>query len=302
MKPFYFRLLGVITIFFNAGCGDTSIKVGPNSYEPKIVIDGYIYPGNIVQDIRIMRNNPINGTLSDDIALDSALVTITDLQTSMVYPLIFDKNGKAYRYDSTDLVIGYNKRYRLDVQAEIDGKVLNASSITTMPDSGFQILETESIIDSLTYRQRNTLGRLENFLLRFQRSPNTSFYAISITSLDADTSTFIYYPANPAGNIDRNEVLRTFEYYRHIMIYVNNTPISAGISERSIDWADIWFYGRYQIIVYAADRNYRDFCLSFDNVEEQDGNYHEPAMHIQGDGIGVFGSMIADTVFVKVLR
>jgi hypothetical protein len=54
------------------------------------------------------------------------------------------------------------------------------------------------------------------------------------------------------------------------------------------------------MIVYAADENYRLFSLSYKNVQEFDGNFHEPKVTLQGDGIGVFASMIADTVYFKV--
>ena len=39
-----------------------------------------------------------------------------------------------------------------------------------------------------------------------------------------------------------------------------------------------------------------------DQVKEIDGNYHEPAFHFEGDGIGVFGSAIADTAYFWILR
>ncbi len=32
-----------------------------------------------------------------------------------------------------------------------------------------------------------------------------------------------------------------------------------------------------------------------------DGNFHEAKFNIDGDGIGVFGSVIADTVYVDVV-
>ena len=46
-----------------------------------------------------------------------------------------------------------------------------------------------------------------------------------------------------------------------------------------------------------------DFTFqTYKNVQEFDGNFHEPRINIQGDGIGIFGSAIADTVFLKVKK
>ena len=39
-----------------------------------------------------------------------------------------------------------------------------------------------------------------------------------------------------------------------------------------------------------------------DEVQEEDGNFHESVFSIEGDGIGYFGSAIPDTVYVEVLR
>ena len=39
-----------------------------------------------------------------------------------------------------------------------------------------------------------------------------------------------------------------------------------------------------------------------DEVQEEDGNFHESVFSIEGDGIGYFGSVIPDTVYVEVLR
>jgi len=62
------------------------------------------------------------------------------------------------------------------------------------------------------------------------------------------------------------------------------------------------FYGEHEIVVYATDRHYQRFLQTFDQVQEEDGNFHEPAFAIEGDGIGVFGSVVMDKIRVEVLR
>ena len=59
---------------------------------------------------------------------------------------------------------------------------------------------------------------------------------------------------------------------------------------------------RYEIIIYAADTNYSSFLQTFDEVQEDDGNFHEPEFRLEGDGMGYFGSAIADTVALEVIR
>jgi len=70
----------------------------------------------------------------------------------------------------------------------------------------------------------------------------------------------------------------------------------------TLGWQDFRFYDDYEIIMYAADKNYKDFHITYRNVMELDGNFHEPKFNIEGDGIGVFGSIIADTVRCRVIQ
>ncbi len=64
----------------------------------------------------------------------------------------------------------------------------------------------------------------------------------------------------------------------------------------------MWFYGQYRIIAYAGDENMKNYYLTHANVAEMDGNLHEPVFNIDGDGIGIFGSAIADTLYFTVLQ
>ena len=59
---------------------------------------------------------------------------------------------------------------------------------------------------------------------------------------------------------------------------------------------------RLRKYVIFPDRNFRDFQATHEVTQGADGNHHEPAFHIDEDGIGVFGSAIVDTVYFNVLR
>ena len=74
------------------------------------------------------------------------------------------------------------------------------------------------------------------------------------------------------------------------------------ISRLKIRWIGLPFYGNYRGIFYAADQNFKDFFLTHSTVQDIDGNFHEPVLHIQGDGAGVFGAAVVDTVYFEVVR
>ncbi len=84
--------------------------------------------------------------------------------------------------------------------------------------------------------------------------------------------------------------------------WIQNTPEYIGESTIRLLWFDLFFYSEYEVIVYAADDNYREFLQTYNRVQEFDGNFHEPSFNFEGDGIGVFGSVVPDTVYVKVIR
>ncbi|MFQ5754141.1 MAG: hypothetical protein ACE5HI_19300, partial [bacterium] len=216
------------------------------------------------------------------------------------YNLSYNPDNGYYEYMDENLIIEYGESYTLEVTATIEGQELFAKSTTTVPQAGFEILPAKSVLDSMVYRQRDASGELTYFEIVFTRSPGTDFYARSLTALDADTATFIY--ENPFGEFDVEDVLDDFLDFKRNWGWIQDTPLSPGESSIEIWWWSTWFYGDYQAIVYAGDKNFRDFLMTFNDVQEMDGNFHEPAFHIEGDGIGVFASAIADTVYFKVLR
>ena len=116
--------------------------------------------------------------------------------------------------------------------------------------------------------------------------------------LDLSQSTFVY--DNPFTDEKINDVdLFDFDYHFE---WIQNTPATSGRSTMNVFWWDMWFYGRHQIVIYAADENYANFIQTFQEVEEEDGNFHEPVFNFEGDGMGYFGSAIADTVYVEITR
>ncbi len=113
-------------------------------------------------------------------------------------------------------------------------------------------------------------------------------------------STFI--EGNPYGikkdDLD-NEILDRLKYE---FKWAQAISDSAMIHKMEIPWIDTWFYGRYRAIFYAGDKNFKDYFLTHNRVQDIDGNLYEPKFYFEGDGIGVFGSAIADTVYFEVLK
>lgn len=284
-----------------SSCGQGVVEIGQNTYEPKIVIEGYLYPGQPVRNIKITRNIPLN-TAADptSIVVANADVKLTNLQSNKNYQLTFNVQKFSYEYSGSDLSINYGNSYKLTVNAVIDGKSLSASSVTNVPNAGFKINPALSGLQSLYYRERDGNGNVKNFSITFSPSTGTNFYTFSIVSLDASDSTFIYN--NAYMNVLRDDVKKNLDGYRYQLIWLQDINSFGNEIKYNLDWIHFWFYRKYRIIVYAGDDNYKNFVLTYKNVQEFDGNFHEPQMNMQGDGIGIFGSVIADTVYVSVKK
>ncbi|MCX7797659.1 MAG: DUF4249 domain-containing protein [Melioribacter sp.] len=299
MKKITILIIMIASIIIS--CGEGTVDIGESTYAPKIVIEGYLVPEQKVKGIKITRNFPINTVPNPlTLILYDADVKIIDMETSKEYKLTFNQLTYSFEYNGNDLNIGYNKSYKILVTAVVDNKKLTASSITTTPQKGFKIIREESILDSMKYRERDFNSKVKNFKIVFRPSQGTSFYLFSILALDADTSTFIF--ENPYFEIDKNELKKYFDNYKYQLGILQNINSSLDKINYEIEWLDTWFYGKYRVIVYAGDENFRRFVLTYRSVQEIDGNFHDPQMKIDGDGIGIFGSYIADTVYFKILK
>ncbi len=291
----------LISCIIITSCGRGVVNIDDQIFQPKIVMQGTLFPHQKVEKIKISRNFPLDTRIiNEQILIPDAQATIIDSSSDTAYQLTFNSETGYFEYTNNDLVIEYGGTYTLEVKAVIDGQELFAKSTTTVPEPGFEILDSKSVLDSMVYRKRGFDGELINFEIVINRSPGTNFYALSLIALDADTSTFIY--DNPFGDLSAEDVLKDFQDFKYIYSWIQDTPLEAGESSIEIFWFFTWFYGNHQAIVYAADRNFKDFLQTHEEVQEIDGNFHEPAMHIEGDGIGVFYSAIADTVYFKVLK
>jgi hypothetical protein len=297
-------LIVAYSLLFIMSCGEGVVEVDERNYEEKIVIEGYLQPNQPVSKIRLTRNIPMNTNLRRlDLFIDNAEVKLVDLTNGGYdeYELTFNPDSLYYEYNGQDLQINYSGKYRLEVSATIDGKRLSTRSTTTVPDEGFKIRKDLST-DSLYFNKRGEDGILNKAQVVFQRSPETEFYAFSFIALEASTSAFIYNHPFVPKEIEEKDVEEHLDDFKYGMDTIFNTPESTGTTTLIVENYHTFFYGWYRVIAYAGDANYKDFFLTHSSVMEMDGNLHEPKMHFEGDGIGVFGSVIADTLFFKVLE
>ena len=163
MKSIAARLSATASLFLLISCGEGEVQITNSSYEPRLVVEGLLFPGHPVTEIRINRNFRVDTDLtvvSPRIA--GAVATIVDESTSERFALSYhppDGNllenyfESYYEYTGTDLVIRPGGTYTLEVSAEVDGEELSARATTTVPQVGFEIVSVNR--DTLAYRERD---------------------------------------------------------------------------------------------------------------------------------------------------
>jgi len=289
MKVSKIFLLALGALLF-ISCGKPGVDLTNAPYEPKIAVEGYLYPGKTVGGIRLSRNVPIgsqanNMNLSLTPSEDNVVISINGI------PLSFDSQTKTYYNDQ--IAVEYGKSYTMEVAAQIDGRQLHAASTTTTPTGGFTV-------------QNHDLGTFpynsSSITVNFQPSLGTCFYAFSIVSDTTSTDNFIYNNDYASG-LDSSEVVKDLNSYRFSFDMLSDLdPNSTSSHSYSVKSYSTWFYSSYTMVVYAGDKNLKDYLITAPFVHEGDGNFHEPVEIFQGDGIGVFASAIIDTVRFSISR
>ena len=296
-------ILLCMCVYAAAGCGNGNFTVSNESYEPRIAVEGLLQPGQPVERIRITRNFRANANLRTlELIPDDVRAKIIDEETGIEYPLSFhfaDEFAERYfEYTGDDLIIGYGKRYTLDVTATVEGQKLHTWTTTQVPEEGLRIASLSH--QQLAYRPLDENDEPINIELEIERSPGSRLYLMTVNSLDGSSDNFVY--DNPFTDLKPREVEDDLGDYIYSWDWIQNTPRQAGRSKIELFWFYLWFYGEYEVTVYATDLNYQHYLQTFPDVQEEDGNFHEAVFELQGDGVGYFGSVVADRVRVEVLR
>lgn len=280
----------LIVSFMIIECGNPGVNVNNAPYEPKITVEGYLYCGESVHDIKLMRNYALGAPVDQSQlyltpSLNDVSITING------NPLTFDPQTDSY-YNS-QMYVDYGTTYTLEVFATIDGKKLHTTSTTTTPQKGFTVLDK-----NLGQFKYNT----NPITITFDTSPGTGFYVFSIVPDSASLSNFIYNNVF-RSNLDSAKIANNFNDYKFRHETLNNiNSFTSTAYSISLNVRDTWFYSSYTVIAYAGDENFKDYLITAPSVQEFDGNFHQPVQIFNGDGIGVFASAIKDTVRFSITK
>ncbi len=276
MKKNIYALI-VLTLLI-LSCGDPSVDIDNYGYEAKIVVEAFLFPGERIEHIRIMKNFEI-GQEVDTLSL--FLTPSENAVSASINGVALDFNSNEKTYYSDLLEIEFGETYELKISAQYNGQTLTAEASTTVPQKGFNI--TKDSLGTFYYGFGNPVPQVE-----FNTSPGSDFYVFSIIADSASLENFIY-DNYFIPDLDTSDVEESFNSFKHQAKFVANIDsYSSQNFSFNIEIYDSWFYSSYRVIGYAGDENFRNFTFTAKNVKEFDGNFHEPILIFDDDGIGVF--------------
>jgi hypothetical protein len=301
------KLLVLISIFLVA-CGSPTVDLNEAKYEPKIVVEAYIFPGLPIKKVKLSRNFPINSVISEEKSkLINPKVALKNLSTNETVLLVYDELTNLFIDTSEAFIISNDISYEISVEGYIDNKRLTASAITHTPAQ--QVFFTNKELVTYQYRSNKTPN------IHFKSVSNVNYYAIEVQALNPTKESFIYpnegnifvEPDDPDNDekITESKVIEdlltgeiAYDFTESNISGVNKTNLDLSFS---FEWQEFNYEGKYELILLATDKNFRDYKETYNNVE-QFGDFVEPVFHFKGDAIGVFGSATIDKMYIQITK
>lgn len=276
-----------------AGCE----SYNQDDYQEYIVVEGYAVAGQSLPEIRLSTTSPADAEYSfEGNFIRNAVVLVT----------LLDENGEpeeVFEYaESTEepgiynpLLLSYRveelRTYRLDIVfSDRDDQI---SAKTTVPD---QVQIVNEIPESVVYQSEN---QLEIILAEPEQTNGQNIFVFNTISLEPaiENLTPFYFSI-----IEDEEDVDISEYVRNSSGLINEgnfDPLPDGTILLRYPWIGVAFYGQNLVVTLSVDKNLSDVIRSQDvqlgGSTLSPGEIPNLLYNIEG-GIGVFGSLSADTV------
>lgn len=280
----------IVAFIFVTACS----VANTNTFHPKYVVQAYLIADNNLPDIRLsLTVAPGQKYVQREVAVPDGIMEVRLLNEHNTIE-------ETFRYDYVD-----NGMYHPETAARVlpgrtyqllvtfAGNNTRITAQTTVPQS-FKITYVPE--DTVRYNQEDPIRMMATAL----PADLNSKYLFNVISQDSINLTPYYMTQL---DIDSG---KTPEWYYNVQSVILNDSYfsrSGNEIELRVPWNTIAFYGRNLIIPNVIDENLYDFIRSSNTSDENkqlsSGYINEIIYHIDG-GIGIFGSMSRDSVFVYV--
>ena len=268
----------------------------PTDYVPQNYLEAALIVGQPIDDIILMRSQPINVEFDYEKSLirDAEVIITGD---DKEFKLQIDQTGNRGYYSNEDYRIKANTTYNIEIRMS-DGSRITGTTLT--PD----IVEWVRDLPNTIQYPIDTVRKESKDTIIWDGIPtpinegeinNGGVWGIAIKVLDT-LEYGIYLDSVPnkeknrrlyRANANPDNDWRYKELTQWVILPSFKTPVV---------WNYFKWYGLHEIAIYNMDNNYLKWYLQKAVQSEFDPNLST----VQGNGIGVFGSMnaIRDTFFL----
>jgi len=307
----YSKYIIIIVIILITACDLTS----PERFErDELVIAGYLQAGkpvSIDNPIFIGKTVSTEGGNFEDVFIDSAFVTIENIDEVITDTLQFGFSEFKIGYYNDDLVIKAGNTYKIMVETEIDSMLIYAYAFTTVPDSIYLDLDYNDLV-TVEYGFADEYDEILPQIPYDEIEDNFPVYS----RYDDGSVVYTYYNyyclEEFSTDLEFTEPIMGYEHLEEDDEESYNSPLSRNMRESSMIWryqplqddegnwylleetydGGFSYYGRYRLTIYSVDQNFYTY------------KYHSES-HLYGGivgGIGYFGSVSGEDFYTKVTK
>ncbi len=269
------RIASVIVLITSLfmGCSEDTIVTPSNEL---IVVRGYIYAGENIDDIQITKTLPLGSEETTAPPVNDATVTL--IKEGVSYALVPDVGDSGYyHYKGDDLAVESGDEF--EIQVVHNGNIASATTVVPAPPEDLTISADELVI-SEEFGPGSMPQDSMSILLQWKEDEASLFYVV-VECLEEDPVDITTF-GRPSGN---NETGRRF-----VFPPTNNNEFMIGRFNLS-------YYGKHQAKVYRVNQEYADL---YESRNQDSRDLNEPLTNVE-NGLGVFSAFASQFVYFNVV-
>ena len=263
----------LFTVF---GCSDLEVT------QKKFVVEGSIFAGEIVDDIKIKEQVPITEPDTVELIIENAQVVMikNDTRHLLTYQEGF--------YKDLESVLTVNSGDRFQIEVTVGDRIATAETVVPSATNGLALSNNTMVIPPIKF-SLNLLNELNQLFFNVRITANWENSAEELYFVVAEYVDDAPDPLFPEGFPQEGiDFLSSFRFL----------PETTRADTFEIIGLAFENYGLHKATVYRVNQEYADL---FDNQEQDSRDLTEPPSNVI-NGFGIFTSFAADSVFFNIVR
>lgn len=270
------RRIAIVIVLITSlfmGCSEDTAVAPSNEL---IVVRGYIYAGENIDDIQITKTLPLGSEETTAPPVNDAGVML--IKAGVSYALVADSGDSGYyHYEGDDLSVESGDEF--EIQVAYNGTVASATTQVPAPPEDVTISSETLVISEEIgpgMMQLDSMG----ILLQWKEDEASLFYVV-VECLEEDPVEITTF-GRPTG---ANEMGRRF-----VFPPTNNNEFIIGRFNLS-------YYGKHLAKVYRVNQEYADL---YESRNQDSRDLNEPLSNIE-NGLGVFSAFASKVVYFNIV-